>query len=160
VKARRMPEIDKVEQEVTARLKREIAYWDHRAQDLKAQERAGKTPRLNSANAEARANELSDRLQRRLAELSRERTIAALPPLVRGGAIVVPIGLIRQAGGDPQAPKELSERDVEVERLAMEAVMEAERSLGFDPRDVSTLKAGYDIESREPTSGRLRFIEV
>jgi superfamily II DNA or RNA helicase len=160
VKTRRLPEIDKVEHEVTVRLKREISYWDHRAQNLKAQERAGKTPRLNSANAEARANELSDRLQRRLAELNRERTISALPPLIRGGAIVVPIGLIRQTGNDRPAPKELSERDVEVERLAMEAVMAAERALGFDPRDISALKVGYDIESREQVTGRLRFIEV
>jgi hypothetical protein len=160
VKRRRLPEIDKVEHEVTARLKREISYWDHRVQDLKAQERAGKTPRLNSANAEARANELTDRLQRRLAALSRERSISPLPPLIRGGAIVVPIGLIRLSGGDRPPPKELSERDFEIERLAMDAVIDTERQLGFEPRDVSAQKAGYDIESREPEGGCLRFIEV
>jgi uncharacterized OB-fold protein len=46
--------------------------------------------------------------------------------------------------------------------------MDAERKLGFDPRDVSADKCGYDIESRvpedlragHPMSSALRFIEV
>ena len=42
----------------------------------------------------------------------------------------------------------------------MEAVMAYERALGFVPRDVSALKCGYDIESKVPGTGRLRFIEV
>src|SRR5262249_27120712 len=48
----------------------------------------------------------------------------------------------------------------EVERLAMEAVFAAERALGRDPRDVSAQKVGYDIESLDPKSGHLHFIEV
>jgi hypothetical protein len=48
----------------------------------------------------------------------------------------------------------------EIERLAMEAVMAHERSLGFEPRDVSKDNEGYDIESKDPKTGRLRFIEV
>jgi hypothetical protein len=44
--------------------------------------------------------------------------------------------------------------------LAMTAVMEAERGLGFEPRDVSQDKCGYDVESRIPGKGLLRFIEV
>ena len=39
VKARRIPEIDKVEQEVKARLKKEINYWDARAFELKEEEK-------------------------------------------------------------------------------------------------------------------------
>ncbi len=160
VRARRLPEIDKVEREVTARLKKEINYWDHRAQDLKAQERAGKKTRLSSANAEARANDLADRLQRRLDELGKERDISALPPVIRGGAIVVPAGLLRKVTGEKAAPAELAENTAEVEKLAMDAVMTAERSLGFEPRDVSKAKLGYDVESRDPNNGGLRFIEV
>jgi len=48
----------------------------------------------------------------------------------------------------------------EVERLAMEAVMAQERSLGNEPRDVAAGNLGYDIESRDPKTNRLRFIEV
>ncbi len=47
-----------------------------------------------------------------------------------------------------------------IERLAMDAVMAAERMLGNEPRDVSAEKKGYDIESRDPRGGHLRFIEV
>jgi hypothetical protein len=39
-------------------------------------------------------------------------------------------------------------------------VTEIERSLGFEPTDRETEKLGYDIESRVPGTGRLRFIEV
>ncbi|HXH92890.1 MAG TPA: DUF3883 domain-containing protein, partial [Thermoanaerobaculia bacterium] len=48
----------------------------------------------------------------------------------------------------------------EIERLAMDAVMKHERALGFETRDVSKENNGYDIESRDPKTGRLRFIEV
>ena len=42
----------------------------------------------------------------------------------------------------------------------MEAVMQAEYELGFEPRDVSAENLGYDVESAIPNSGKLRFIEV
>ena len=35
-----------------------------------------------------------------------------------------------------------------------------ERSLGFDPTDREFEQRGYDIESRVPGTGKLRFIEV
>ena len=38
--------------------------------------------------------------------------------------------------------------------------METERRLGFEPTDREVEKLGYDIESRIPGTGRLRFIEV
>ena len=38
--------------------------------------------------------------------------------------------------------------------------MDVERSLGFDPTDRELEKLGYDIESKVPGTGRLRFIEV
>ena len=38
--------------------------------------------------------------------------------------------------------------------------MEVERGLGFEPTDREFEKLGYDIESRIPGTGRLRFIEV
>ena len=164
VRDRRLPEVDKVEREVTARLKKEINYWDHRTEDLKAQERAGRRTRLSAGQAEARANNLADRLQRRLAELAKERDISARPPQVRGGAIVVPIGLLRKIAESASVATGLRETTAEgrnvVEHLAMEAVMTAERTLGHQPRDVSAERLGYDVESREKGAGRLRFLEV
>lgn len=38
--------------------------------------------------------------------------------------------------------------------------MAAERALGNEPRDTSAERLGYDIESREGATGRLRFIEA
>ena len=35
-----------------------------------------------------------------------------------------------------------------------------ERGLGFEPVDRETDKLGYDVESRVPSTGKLRFIEV
>jgi hypothetical protein len=43
---------------------------------------------------------------------------------------------------------------------ARAVVMDIERSLGFDPTDREFEKLGYDIESRVPGTGKLRFIEV
>ena len=72
VKARRLPEIEKVEREVKARLKKEINYWDARAFELQEQERAGKKTRLNWKNAARRAEDLAERLRRRMALLEQE----------------------------------------------------------------------------------------
>jgi hypothetical protein len=38
--------------------------------------------------------------------------------------------------------------------------MDIERGLGFDPTDREFEKLGYDVESRIPGTGKLRFIEV
>jgi len=163
VKARRLPLIAKVEQEVKARLQKEINYWDHRAADLKAQEQAGKQTRLPAAEAQKRADLLADRMKRRLSDLARERVMAPRPPSVLGGALIVPFGLLRRRLGHAVPPEEaagIDDRD-RVARLAMEAVFAAERALGRVPRDVSAQRGiGYDIESRDPTTGQLVFVEV
>ena len=57
-----------------------------------------------------------------------------MPPEVGTAALVVPASLLRAE--------------------------EAERGLGFEPIDVSSEDRGYDIESRNPAIGRLRFIGV
>jgi superfamily II DNA or RNA helicase len=158
---RRLAEIDRVEGEVKARLKREVNYWDGRAEELMLKEQAGKGGRLNSGNARATAQNLSDRLDKRLRQLNEERDIQALPPQVKGAALIVPIGLLRPKTGS--APLGFAEDAVarqEIERLAMQAVFAAERALGREPRDVSAAKVGYDIESLDPKTGHLHFLEV
>ncbi|MCE9615082.1 MAG: DUF3883 domain-containing protein [Lentisphaerae bacterium] len=148
---------------VRDRLTKEINYWDHRAGELELQERAGRMPRLNSANARLRADELAARLQRRTEELEQERRISALPPVVAGGALIISAGLLARLKGERGEKTEPSmfakERD-RVEELGMAAVERAERGLGNEPRDVSAQNLGWDIESRDGKTGRLRFIEV
>lgn len=46
------------------------------------------------------------------------------------------------------------------EMLSMNAVLQAERDLGYRPRNVSAPCLGYDVESAIPGTGKLRFIEV
>lgn len=147
---------------VKDRLTKEISYWDHRAQDLQAQEQAGKVnARLNSEMAQRRADELQSRLQRRMGELDQERHLSAQPPIVLGAALIIPQGLLNQLQGhsDPTAAL-FARRKKAVEEAGMQAVMEKEYSLGFMPMDVSKDNLGWDIESAIPETGKLRFIEV
>ena len=105
VRGRKLALIAKTEAAVKDRLTKEITYWDHRAEQLKLQEQAGKpNARLNSGEARKRADLLQGRLQKRLEELKLEAQISPLPPVVLGGLLVVPMGLIAamtgQASGD------------------------------------------------------------
>jgi hypothetical protein len=164
VRGRRYTWIDKTRAAVKDRLTKEIAYWDHRANQLKDQEEAGKpAARMNSIEARRRADDLQTRLQRRLAELDREAQISALPPVVLGGLVVVPMGMLAAAQGKP-LPESQGSPDTQASAArAREAVMAVERMLGFEPIDRELEKLGYDIESRVvdgPDKGRLRFIEV
>ncbi len=162
VKAQREPLIDKTMAAVRDRLTKEILYWDRQATKLRQQEAEGKpNAKLNSGRAQARADELQARLERRLEELERERRLSMLPPVVVGGALVVPMGLLMRLKGERQAEPSLFARETKrIEMAAMAAVMSAERRLGHRPRDVSRHKLGYDIESQDGQTGRLRFIEV
>jgi hypothetical protein len=161
VRARKEELISKTLTAVKERLTKEIIHWDHRAEQEKAKEAAGKKPTLNSAKFRERANELEARLKKRLEDLEQERRLAPLPPVALGGALVVPAGLLARLAGEPEARIADQARETErVERVAMEAVMAAERRLGFEPRDVSNDNLGYDVESRVPSEGRFRLIEV
>ncbi|KAF0250479.1 MAG: helicase domain protein [bacterium] len=125
---------------VKDRLTKEITYWDHRAEELKAQEQAGKQPRMNWQKAQQRADELQRRLQKRMEELEQEKRLSPIPPNVIGGALIVPIGLLAKISGyekpELKAARELLKDTARVELLAMETVMEAERKLGNEPKDV------------------------
>jgi SNF2 family DNA or RNA helicase len=161
VKAGKLALIAKTEAAVKDRLTKEIVYWDHRAEELKLKEQAGHpNARLNSEEARKRADNLHARLQKRLEELKLEGQISPLPPVVLGGFLVVPVGLVQAMSGQagPVAPQPVDTQASAARARAI--VMEIERNLGFDPTDRETEKLGYDIESRVPGTGKLRFIEV
>ncbi|MBN2002055.1 MAG: DUF3883 domain-containing protein [Anaerolineae bacterium] len=156
VRQQRKDRVDKTLAAVHARLTQEINYWDARAIELRQSEREGKrNVKLNADLAQRRADALAERLKARTAELQLERQVAAAPPVIIGGALVIPLGLLL---GD-QMPAEVRAHKV-TEAIAMQAVMQAEIALGHHPRDVSKENLGYDIESRDGQTGRLRFIEV
>lgn len=161
VRERRAAWIEKARAAVKDRLTKEIGFWDHRAEDLKLQEQAGKTnARLNSQEARRRADELQGRLQKRMEQLDLESQVSALPPVALGGLIVVPAGLLSAMTGKP-LPASAQPADTQVSAARARAiVMEIERELGFEPWDREHEKLGYDIESRDNGTGRLRFLEV
>ena len=165
VRDRRLPELDKIESAVKERMRREITHLQHRALELEAEERAGRRPRLNSKNVLRQAEAMTDRLALRLADIARQRDIAPLPPEVCAAALVVPASLLRPKEAERGPVDQVADRPdpaarAEVEAKAMRAVMDRERALGFNPVDVSSEDRGYDIESRDPATGSLRFIEV
>ena len=111
--------------------------------------------------------DLELRMQTRLAEIEKERQISSMPPIITGGALVIPKGLLHKlmptqdavdfGHGDRQA----------VEHAAMNAVIQIEKHMGYRPSDVSAAKCGYDVESFVPENMRerleayaLRLIEV
>ena len=153
--------IVKTEAAVKDRLTKEITYWDHRAEQLKLQELAGKTgARLNSGEARKRADDLQGRLHKRLDDLKLEAQISPLPPVVLGGLLVVPRGLLDELA-DREACDTKSVADTQAAAAqARKIIMKVERDLGYEPTDREFEKLGYDIESRMPETGKLRFIEV
>jgi hypothetical protein len=160
VKTRKEQLVQKAMAAVKDRLTKEINYWDHRANELKAQQEAGRQPRMNWQNARARADELQGRLQKRLAELEQERRISPQSPNVIGGALVVPLAMIGRLthGTMDERPDEVNRK--RIERLAVEAVLSMERKLGREAKEMPHENPGYDIESRDPVKKRLLFIEV
>ncbi len=157
----RREHVKKVRQAVRERLVKEIAYWNRRAEELRLKEQAGQpAARMNSQEAYRRAQELEERLRRRMEQLDREEQLRPRPPRLVGGALIVPAGLLRLIRGETMPePSEEVDRQAVAAR-AREIVMEVERRLGYEPVDREHEHLGYDIESSDPRTGRLRFIEV
>lgn len=161
VRDRRLEWINKTRAAVKERLTKEIGYWDHRAEELKLQEQAGRpNARLNWQEARKRADDLQARLQKRMEQLELESKLSPMPPVVLGGLVVIPRGLINKITGRHRLEVASSVDTQAVAARARTIVMEVERRLGYEPVDRESDKLGYDIESRDPRSGKLRFIEV
>jgi hypothetical protein len=160
VRTERLARIQKARQEIEARMKREINFWQKRHAELKHQESAGKQTRLPAQVARERAELLANRLGKRLVQLEAEANISPKTPLLKSGALIIPSGYLRQARGETPNASVDAEARKRVELLAMQAVFEAERALGRTPVDRSADRGiGYDIESSTP-DGTLYFIEV
>ncbi|MGI9031616.1 MAG: DUF3883 domain-containing protein, partial [Ilumatobacteraceae bacterium] len=151
--------VAKVRAAVRDRLTREIAYWDHRAAELREQVETGKQPRMNPDRAQARADDLASRLSGRLIELQREQQLAAQPPVIAGGAVVVPAGLLARLGGSASATSPFAVDTTVTERRAVDAVFAVEAALGWSPVEQARNNPGFDIRS-VGRDGTVRFVEV
>lgn len=170
VAERRINHVDKTLTAVHERLTKEIAFWSDRWMRLKDDQEAGKDVRLNLDNVRRTINDLEGRLENRKKELQSMRHVTNGTPVVLGGALVVPIGLLRKLRGE-SAPDEMTaansadpEARSRIEVLAMDAVRRAEEARGCRVVDVSAQKCGWDITSYAPAiDGKLtesRHIEV
>lgn len=152
----RLATIQKIKHEVESRLQAEVNYWDRKAAEYKdklKKDGDNNIVRSNMEKAEGKANELDARKKARLAELNREEQIAPMTPVLTSVAIVIPASMLEDTPS-----QQLYGRDRKaVEDAAMKAVMEIERRMGFEPRDVSMDNCGYDIESVIPIDKRPQY---
>jgi SNF2 family DNA or RNA helicase len=161
VRSRKLALIARTEAAVQERLTKEISLWDHRAEALKLQEQAGKpNARLNSNEARRRADLLEARLHKRIEKSKLEKQLSLLPPVILGGLLVIPAGLLWRMAPARAVTPAVTHDTQEVAARARAIIMDVERRLGFEPTDREHEKLGYDIESRVPGTGKLRFIEV
>ncbi len=160
VKVERLGRIEKAQKEIQTRLLFQINHWSRRYEELRHQEAANKRGRVPAQVAKERAELLVSRLGKRMNALNAEKEISARVPILKGGALIVPIGFLKDTKGENVSQSIDAKEKKKVELLAMEAVFASERALGRYPKDVSNQRGiGYDIESSDE-EGNLFFIEV
>jgi superfamily II DNA or RNA helicase len=162
-KERRLKYVEKTLNAVHKRLTKEIKFWQDRYLNLQDGVSAGKQPRMQPEMARRRVDELTVRLESRSKALEEKKNIVSSTPVVIGGALVIPYGLLAERKGDSEFSADAKSR-AEIERIAMDAVKMSEEAMGNHVIDVSADKCGWDITSRPPkTDGPLkedRHIEV
>ncbi len=149
VKGRRERQADKTMAAVNERLVKEINYWSDRYIKLQDDLSAGKQPRMQPEMARRRVDELTARLEQRKAELTALKNVVSSTPVVIGGALIIPQGLLSLRKGETQFTVDAAAR-ARVEKVAMQAVMQAEQSFGHTVTDVGAQKCGWDVTSRPP----------
>ena len=163
VRNRREKNVDKTLAAVHERLVKEINYWSDRYIKLQDDIAAGKDVRLTLENVRRTIDDLTARRESREKELLAMRHVISATPVVAGGALVIPAGLLAQRTGQPGWSADADAR-ARVEWAAMNAVMDAERALGHEVIDVSAQKCGWDVTSLpRAIDGKLppsRHIEV
>jgi superfamily II DNA or RNA helicase len=152
VQEERQKELDTIARHVEVSLLTLIDRQQRQVVELLQRKEQGEDVALALGEAERRLDELNARLERRRQEIQRERQLAIADLTHIGSALVLP-----HPERENFAPMV---RDEEVERIAMEEAMRYERERGWIPEDVSAEDRGFDILSRHPESGGVRFIEV
>jgi hypothetical protein len=167
VRTRREKNVDKTLTAVHERLVKEINYWSDRYIKLQDDMAAGKGVRLTLENVRRTIDDLTARRASRERELLALRNVVSSTPVIAGGALVIPAGLLAQLKGHPESVAQWSvdaEARSRIEWAAMHAVMNAERAQGHSVSDVSAHKCGWDVTSQPAAvDGRLppsRHIEV
>lgn len=152
VRRERLKELETIARHVELSLNALIDRQQRQVAEFLQRQQRGEEVSLALSEAQKRLDELIERLERRRRELAQEQKLAIADIARIGSALVLPYP-------EEEAVRELIP-DVEVERIAMEVAMRYERERGWLPEDVSGENRGFDILSRHPESGQVRFIEV
>ena len=147
VRVRREQQSTKILAAVNDRLVREINYWGDRYVKLTADVAAGKQPKVQPEMARRRVDELTARLEQRKKDLEIMKNVVSSTPVVIGGALVIPQGMLAQRKGEANFSADPIAR-ARIERIAMQAVINVEQSFGHEVFDVSTEKCGWDVTAR------------
>jgi len=154
VATRRIAHVDKTLAAVHERLTKEIAYWSDRWLKLSDDRAAGLDVGPNIEKFQRTINDLEARLENRKKELQSMRHVTNGTPVVLGGALVVPIGLLRKLRGEPASHAATFAADpaarARIEMLAMNAVRAAEEARGCHVVDVTRENCGWDFTSYAP----------
>lgn len=148
----RLKELETIARHVELSLNALIDRQQRQVAEFLQRQQRGEEVSLALSEAQKRLDELIERLERRRRELAQEQKLAIADIARIGSTLVLPYP-------EEEAVRELIP-DVEVERIAMEVAMRYERERGWLPEDVSGENRGFDILSRHPESGQVRFIEV
>lgn len=157
LKERISAQVAKVRLQVVERLDQEITYWQN--------EHTKKAPENNpqsqkeAAKAADRATELKLRKQKRLHELDKEEQLMSGSPFILTAAIIVPSSLLYSS--EEERIKFAKDQDAikEVERRAVDLVLQVEKSNGREPEEMPRNNKGFDIISRTK-DGHSDYIEV
>lgn len=162
VKARKENLVKRTMAAVKERLQKEINYCNNLADKYKLLKEAGKTEYAGlEEQMKQRLDEFQARLKKRTDELEQELRISPMPPQVIGGAFIVPQCFLNTSDQKNTVQVETSQTDrALIDRIAVDAVMEVERSLGHEPKEMPHHNPGFDIESKDQETNQLRFIEV
>lgn len=166
IRERRERQVDKNLAAIHERLVKEIDYWSDRHEKLKTDLSAGKDVRLTLENVRRTIDELTVRLESRTKELQAMRDVVSSVPVIVGGALIIPAGLIAMRTGEAEGPTWSADAKARarIEKVAMDAVRKAEESFGHEVIDVSAEKCGWDLTAVVPAvDGKLpqaRHIEV
>jgi len=118
--------------------------------DLYSRRERGEKVDLAIRNKEEQKRRYQQALQDLKEEIARERMLTLTTPRFVAALRVVPAQVtVEEMSEDPQ-----------VEAVGMQVAMDYERRQGREPEDVSAQNLGFDIRSRDPSTGRKRYIEV
>jgi superfamily II DNA or RNA helicase len=155
VRSERLSEIERIATHVELSLTELLQKADEEIGKLASEvERKAPGAEGRLAQAESRHAELLSRREKRRLELDRQRALS-LQSVERITSVLILPHPEREA---PEVRR--LQPDSEVERIAMQVVIDYERDKGRQVHDVHEKNFGYDLTSLDLNSGELRLIEV